>query len=73
MTDNHVRKILQRGSRRLMGSRGVSGTLCGAPMTDRDITPQDARADFRKGSWEWLSCEKCRSLIDYDAPRRSER
>ena len=72
MIENHVRIVRRRADRRLMGSPGVSETLCGGPMSDRDITPKEARADIAKGSWEWLSCEKCRSLIESGVAQQAQ-
>jgi len=71
MTDNHVRIVRRRADRRIMGKPGLSETLCGGPLNDRDISPSEARADIGKGSWEWLTCEKCRSLIELDVAQKA--
>ena len=63
---NHVRIKARAAGRRLRGW----GTLCGANMTDNDMTLADARGDMRQG-WSWLTCEKCRALIEGDANARA--
>ncbi len=63
---NHVRVILRRADRRLMGGAGQSKTLCGGAMTDRDLLPRDARKDMTLG-WQFLACEKCRSMVEASA------
>lgn len=61
---SHVRVIRQRSSRRINGTRGVSETLCGAAPTSMDMTPADAREEYRTTGWSLLGCEKCRAIIE---------
>ena len=46
---NHVRKTKRAG---------VRETICGAPVTDRDLTENEARRDLR-----WVTCPKCRKIM----------
>lgn len=61
----HVRIIKRaRQGRGFVAGAAVSEnrTLCGAAMTDRDLTPRDARNVGAAGRKAWHVCERCCEL-----------
>ena len=55
--ESHIRVGVVRASRRINGNRGSAGrTLCGAPLTDRDVEPRDLARAFGR---QWPVCENC--------------
>lgn len=73
-TENHIR-VRVRAPR---GRRGYSGrhfalianrptvarTLCGAPVSSRDVDECDARIGKKKGELDsWVSCVACRAKV----------
>lgn len=57
----HIRIITRRSDRRIMGRLGESHTLCGGPMTDRDILPSWLRKHDETGA---PLCVDCRRIHD---------
>lgn len=64
--DVHIRKEHRKGIRtsrnwvRFDASAGAA-TLCGAPVTDKDLTVKSARA---KGNAGWVTCQKCLTELE---------
>jgi hypothetical protein len=58
----HVTKITQRASRRINGARGARVNLCGAALTDQDVTIADARRMQANGK-AMLLCFACHTAV----------
>lgn len=62
---NHVRKPWRRGFRTTSSGHTFRAkdptpeTLCGAEVTDRDLTVRDAKA---KDAGDWIECQECLKL-----------
>lgn len=69
MTIAHVR-IIQRARQGRGFAAGAAAsenrTLCGAGMTDRDVTPAAARDIGAAGRKAWHLCERCCALAGLD-------
>jgi len=62
----HVRVGVRPASKRIVGDRGRPGvTLCGEPITDRDMLTKDARNAIANGCP--LVCHKCRAILEDDS------
>lgn len=64
---NHIR-IVKREYRKTFfareASKGSTYTLCGAPLTDLDILPSDAKNANSDGTLDvWCRCESCKNLF----------
>jgi hypothetical protein len=59
----HVRIIDRRADRRIMGAPALSHTVCGGPMTDRDISERDARNLGPRALDQWHVCAACREQL----------
>lgn len=61
----HVRVGVRRAGRRINDSRGNPGkTLCGAPITARDLlTYSDGWIAVASNDHRFLTCPKCREII----------
>jgi hypothetical protein len=57
----HVRTKTVRLDRRVNAARPTVGTLCGAPITDRDLTIADARKALRNN--DWPVCPDCAAKL----------
>ena len=72
----HVRILTRaRSGRGFVAGAAVSEnrTACGAPMTDRDVTPAAARGMDDASRKAWNLCDRCRAIVAdrarYDEPR----
>ncbi len=67
---NHIRIVWKHKNfvlhgRKYTGPIVKNETMCGAPVTDRDVSVKSARSSREKGNLqEWMDCPECAKLLE---------